>query len=79
MNKNYIIGSIALLAVAAIAAINVTVNSQKNNELSAVSLANVEALASCEIVDWVGNGWYITFWDMCSWSCSQGGMFRCPI
>jgi hypothetical protein len=45
MNKKYIYGGIAAVAIAAAAAINVTVNSQDSNELSAISLANVEALA----------------------------------
>jgi hypothetical protein len=42
--KKKIFGGIALLAIAAVAAWNVDLNSQ-SNELSAVSLANVEALA----------------------------------
>jgi hypothetical protein len=42
--KKKILGGIALLAIAAVAAWNVDLNSQ-SNELSAVSLANVEALA----------------------------------
>jgi hypothetical protein len=42
--KKKIIGGIALLAIAAVAAWNVSLSSQ-SNELSAVSLANVEALA----------------------------------
>ncbi|GHV27015.1 hypothetical protein FACS1894176_08470 [Bacteroidia bacterium] len=43
--KNKIFGGIAVLAIAAVAAFNVNVNSQKN-DLSDLSLANVEALAS---------------------------------
>jgi hypothetical protein len=42
--KKKILGGIALLTIAAVAAWNVDLNSQRN-ELSAVSLANVEALA----------------------------------
>jgi hypothetical protein len=42
--KKKILGGVALLAIAAVAAWNVSLNSQ-GNELSAVSLANVEALA----------------------------------
>jgi hypothetical protein len=44
----FILGSFAVLVVAAVAAWNVSVNlnSQKHNGLSDISLANVEALAS---------------------------------
>jgi hypothetical protein len=47
--KKIIIGGIAALTIAAVAAWNVSVNSQKS-ELSDVSLANVEALAFDEYV-----------------------------
>ncbi|GHT74330.1 hypothetical protein AGMMS50262_07070 [Bacteroidia bacterium] len=43
--KNF--GGIAVLAIAAVAMLNVNFNSQKS-ELSGISLANVEALASGE-------------------------------
>jgi hypothetical protein len=42
--KKYILGGIALLMIAAIAAWNVSLNLQRN-DLSRLSLANVEALA----------------------------------
>jgi hypothetical protein len=42
--KNKILGGIAVLAIAAVAVMNVSLGS-KSNDLSAVSLANVEALA----------------------------------
>jgi hypothetical protein len=45
MNKKKIFGSLAVLAIAAMAAINVSVNS-RDNGLADVSLANVEALAN---------------------------------
>jgi hypothetical protein len=45
--KKKIFGGIAVLAIAAVAAINVNFNSQ-NNDLANISLANVEALAGCE-------------------------------
>ncbi len=44
MNKKKIFGSIAVLAIAAMAAFNVNVNTQENG-LSDISLDNVEALA----------------------------------
>jgi hypothetical protein len=43
--KKYIISGIAVLAIAAVAAWNVGLSSQKNDGLSDVMLANVEALA----------------------------------
>jgi hypothetical protein len=46
----YILGSLAVLAIAAVAAWNVNLNSQKN-ELSDILLANVEALA--QESDWL--------------------------
>jgi hypothetical protein len=42
--KKKIFGGIAVLAIAAVAVVNVNLNSQ-NNDLSDISLANVEALA----------------------------------
>jgi hypothetical protein len=49
--KKYIISGIAVLAIAAVAAWNVSMNSQKNG-LSDISLANLEALAWGE-VNWL--------------------------
>jgi hypothetical protein len=48
--KKKIIGGIALLAIVAVAAWNMDLNSQ-SDKLSAVSLANVEALAQSEVED----------------------------
>jgi hypothetical protein len=45
--KKYIISGIAVLAIAAVAAWNVSMNSQ-NSALSDIQLANVEALADGE-------------------------------
>jgi hypothetical protein len=42
--KKIILGSIAALAIAAVAVVNVNLDS-KSSDLSAISLANVEALA----------------------------------
>ena len=44
--KKKILGSIAILAIAAVAALNV--NFSTSNDLSGISLTNVEALASSE-------------------------------
>lgn len=46
--KKKIFGSIAVIAIAAVAAFNVNFNTVQDNNLSGVSLANVEALASSE-------------------------------
>jgi hypothetical protein len=43
--KKKIVYGIAVLAIAAVAVINVSLSSQQNNELSDLSLANIEALA----------------------------------
>jgi len=46
--KKKILGSIVAVAIAAIAAVNVNFNNEAENRLSALSLANVEALADGE-------------------------------
>jgi hypothetical protein len=43
--KKYVFGGIAVLAIAAVAAWNVNLNSQRENLLSDFALANVDALA----------------------------------
>jgi hypothetical protein len=44
--KRYILGGIAVLAIAIVITINVNINSQRNSNLSNLSLANVEALTA---------------------------------
>ncbi|MDR2916482.1 MAG: hypothetical protein LBV74_16920 [Tannerella sp.] len=67
MSKKKIFGSIAVLAIAAMAAFNVNVNSQDNG-LSYISLDNAEALASessdCPngCLDQSGNGCWCRTW-----------------
>jgi hypothetical protein len=73
--KKKVFGGIAVLVIAAIAAFNVNFNSQ-SNELSAISLANVEALA-IEISSpgqWVAH----TLEGEHSWRCDSGGRVCCP-
>jgi hypothetical protein len=53
--EKYILGSIALLAIAAMAAWNVNLHSQ-SNELSAISLANMKALALGEALPYESMG-----------------------
>lgn len=58
--KKQNIGGLAVLAITAVAAFNISLNSQEN-KLSAISMANIEALAQSEEPG-------IT----CSRSCSDG-------
>jgi hypothetical protein len=46
--KKYIISGIAVLAIAAVAAWNVSMNTQNNSRFTNLSLANVELLANGE-------------------------------
>jgi hypothetical protein len=73
--KNKILGDIAVLAIAAVAVINVDLGT-KRNDLSAISLANVEALAQegggspcsgCEVV-----------WGSICWSSGLDGCIGYP-
>jgi hypothetical protein len=48
--KKFILGGIAVLAIAAVAVVNVNLGS-KSSDLSTISLANVEALATGESSD----------------------------
>jgi hypothetical protein len=43
--KKYFLGGIAMLAIAVAVAANISMNSQKNAGMSALSLANIEVLA----------------------------------
>jgi hypothetical protein len=67
--KKKIFGGIAVLAIAAVAVMNVNLGT-KNNDLSAVSLANVEALA-IEISS--SGNWSVTILGTHSWRCDNGG------
>lgn len=46
--KKKILGGFTIAFIAAVAAFNINFNMNENNELSAISLANVEALADGE-------------------------------
>ena len=54
--KKKVFGSIAVLAIAAMAAFNVNIKTQENG-LSDVSLANVEALASESLPNGCSGSW----------------------
>jgi len=84
MNKNKIFGSIAVLAIAAMIAFNVSIYSQEKG-LSDITLANVEALAQNEDDADCSDGWprpLCKIWDVsipCGQnSCSTGGTWKCP-
>jgi hypothetical protein len=72
--KKFILGGIAVLAIAAVAVVNVNLGS-KSSDLSTISLANVEALA-IEIGS-PGN-WTVTILGAHSWRCDSGGGVCCP-
>ena len=74
--KKKIFGCIAVLAIAAVAAWNVSVNfSSQKDELSDIFLANADALA-IEISS-QGN-WTVTILGVHSWRCDSGGKVCCP-
>ena len=73
--KKKILGSIAVFAIAAIAAFNVNVNT-KVDGLSNVSLDNVEALAQESIFDYYL--YIVTIYSPTNWKCSAGGGMYCP-
>jgi hypothetical protein len=73
MNKKYIYGGIAVLGIMVTAGWNVNLNSQ-SNKLSAISLANVEALAQEP-----GDGRYACYMDKTYDSCNQyNDNYYCP-
>jgi len=85
--KKTIIGSIAIIAIAAVAAFNVQLNTT-DNKLSNISLANVEALANREIIkdkeedskcatkySKSDNGWTI----FVEWACMKGMEESCVV
>ena len=83
--KKKILGGFAVAVIAAVAAFNVNVNITAGNELSAISLANVEALAQsetgncpsgCKNIGWGTNEIlrcdcsYTSYFSSCaSWGC----------
>ncbi len=78
MKKNILKATI-VAAFALIAGMNVY-NAQKSDVMSELALANVEALAGCEWNSWIGEPvFHITLTGYCSWSCSRGGVFQCPV
>ena len=75
--KNKILGGIAILAIAAVAAFNVNFNAQ-SGDLAVVSLADIEALAQEELTHcpnfrsqnvWIPSGWISGSWYTC---CGMG-------
>jgi hypothetical protein len=68
--KKFILGGIAAIVIAALAAVNVNMNSQSENLLSDIALANVEALAD-------GEGGNACPGNCNSWQGSGGGGVAC--
>ncbi|MCY4778302.1 NVEALA domain-containing protein [Sphingobacterium sp. UT-1RO-CII-1] len=74
--KKKILGAVAVIAIAAVASFNMNINN--NDELSAISLANVEAIAQSENGGAGNNACYKGSYDStlpvalkCSISCDQ--------
>ena len=77
--KKKILKATIVASFALIAGMNVY-NAQKSDVMSDLALANVEALAGCEWNSWIGEPvFHITLTGYCSWSCSRGGVFQCPV
>jgi hypothetical protein len=73
-----IIGGITVIAIAAVAVWNVSVNlNSQKNELSDISLANIEALG--QEVGFDPGVYYIVNVTANSHSCYKGGPFSCNI
>jgi hypothetical protein len=64
-----------VLVITAVAAWNVNLNSQ-SNDLSDISLANVEALAGENPMD--ATVWYVNASSSTAWTCTKPGTSACP-
>ena len=77
--KTKVLLGVLSIALVVIAGMNI-VKQLNEVELSDLVLANVEALAGCEWNSWIGEPvFHITLTGYCSWSCSRGGVFQCPV
>jgi len=67
-------------AIAMIGAINVF-NTNQTETLSDIALENVEALAEseCEYILSGPMNYHITYLWVCSWKCTPGGVWQCPM
>jgi hypothetical protein len=82
--KKYILGGVAATVVAVLATVNVSLNSQNENLLSDLALANVEALAqessctpsSCSH-SWTVSVLGVTVSHSCSITCPCGKTAKC--
>jgi hypothetical protein len=77
--KKYFLGGTAILAITAVAAINVSLGA-KNNDFSVVSLANIEALADENNASNCPGGYCSStdsFGDKCSACCPGGKNPKC--
>ena len=79
MKKNLI--KMMLVAIVVVASGVNIYNSQKESGISDVVLANVDALAESEC-GYVLSGpmnYHITYLWICSWRCTPGGVWQCPM
>jgi hypothetical protein len=83
--KKYILGGIAVIVIVTVAVINVNFGS-RNNNLSAVSLANIEALAEGDVGgdqrSRCSTEWYVTVMGQlvklsCNADCAPGQKAQC--
>ena len=72
MNKKKIIGFLAVIVIAVMAAVNLNVNNSQTENLSDLSLANVEALAG-ENMFCLGNYCNYKDNDISCEACCEGG------
>ncbi len=72
--KKKILGAVTAIAIAVTVAFNLNVNAD-TNELSALTMGNIEALASGESGEGV---WVVTIYSLDHWKCDKGGKVCCP-
>lgn len=77
MKKN-ILKITLIAAFALVAGYNMYTSQKSDVKLSDLTLANVEALADCEMSFSGPASYTITYIWTCSWRCSSGGVWQCP-
>lgn len=77
MRAKKFIAAAAFAAVALFSGIN-AYNNSNEVKLSDLALANVEALAGCEIDGLLDGNYVVSFISECHWTCTSGGSSKCP-
>ena len=79
--KRCLLKGLVVTAFAMIAGYNVYQSDSKTEGMSELALANVEALASTECNYTLSgpSSYNITFLWLCSWRCTPGGIWQCPM